>query len=146
MAEHRSIGKKISFISRSMGRYIDAKTRHLELGNFTIPFLTYLFENNGVHQDVLAEALLFDKSSAARAVALLEKRGYVTKTPDPENGRKNIIRTTPKAGAVRAELHGILKKTTRELFAGFSKTEIETYFDLSFRIHENAVNMVKEIK
>lgn len=47
--------------------------------NFTIPFLTYLYEHDGIHQDILARDLQFDKSSAARAVASLEKHGYLQK-------------------------------------------------------------------
>lgn len=103
MDEHRSIGKSISYISRSLGRYINLKTKHLNLGNSTISFLTYLYENDGVHQDQLAKDLQFNKSSAARAVASLAKHGYLIKTIDPQNRRRNTIKITEKALVIKEE-------------------------------------------
>lgn len=146
MDEHRSIGKNISYISRSLGRYIDLKTKHLHIGNFTIPFLAYLYENDGVHQDLLAKDLQFDKSSAARAVASLEKHGYLTKTPDPENRRRNTIKITEKALGIKEEVYQILKQTTKKLFTGFSESQIAAYFEYTERINLTAKAMLKERK
>lgn len=144
MDEHRSIGKSISYISRSLGRYIDLKTKHLNLGNSTIPFLTYLYGRDGVHQDLLAKDLHFDKSSAARAVASLEKHGYLTKTIDPENRRRNIIKITEKALEAKDEVYQILKQTTEKLFKGFSESQIEAYFEYTEQINLTAKAMLKE--
>ncbi len=141
-----SIGKEISYISRTLSRYLDAKTAHLGLGAASIPILTYLYDNEGVHQDILAEALQFDKSSAARAVARLEKEGYVTKRPDLSNRRRNIIRTTERARSVKREILDILRGVTEQLFTGFSEKEVALYFELSRKIHINAALMLKEIK
>jgi len=146
MDEHRSIGKNISYISRSLGKYIDLKTRHLNLGNATIPFLTYLYEHDGVHQDLLAQDLQFDKSSAARAVASLEKHGYLTKTTDPENRRRNIIKITKKGLGIKHEVHKILKQTTKKLFQGFSKRQIGDYFEYTEQINITTKAMLKEEK
>lgn len=144
MDEHRSIGKNISYISRSLGRYIDMKTKHLNVSNFTIPFLTYLYEHNGIHQDMLAKDLQFDKSSAARAVASLERHGYLTKTIDPENRRRNIIKITEKALGIKEEVYQILKQTTEKLFAGFSESQIDAYFVYTEQINLTAKAMLKE--
>ena len=142
MTQNRSIGKSISFISRSLGRYIDSKTKHLGLSHFTVPFLTYLYEHDGVHQDELAENLQFDKSSAARAVSALEKSGYVTKTPDLNNRRRNTIKITKKALAIKPELFQILELTTKKLFEGFSADQVELYFESTDHINLNAQTML----
>lgn len=146
MTEHRSIGKQISTISRCLSMILDIKTAHLGLSAATIPILTFLYANDGVHQDILAEALQFNKSSAARAVARLAKEGYITKTADPSNRRRNIILTTQKAHDVRQEILRILKGLTEDLFTDFSEEEIDRYFDLTRKIHARTAHMLKEIK
>ena len=125
---------------------MDRKAAHLGLGAATIPILTFLYDNEGVHQDILAEALQYDKSSAARAVARLERQGYITKTPDPSNRRRNIICTTPRARETREEILKILKRITEQLFIGFNEDEIAVYFELTQNLSHNAAAMLKEIK
>ncbi len=146
MAAPRSIGKQISTISRSLSMFMDAKAAHLGLGSATIPILAYLYDNEGVHQDVLAEALHFDKSSAARALTRLEKEGYITKKTDISNRRRNIIRTTEKARTAKQEIFHILKHITEQLFTGFSEDEVTQYFELNQKIHNNAAFMLRDIK
>ena len=146
MAENRSIGKSISYISRSLGRYIDSEAKHLNLGHFTLPFLTYLYEHNGVHQDLLAKDLQYDKSSAARAVASLEKNGYIRKTIDQNNRRRNTIEITDKAMDIREELYQILMLTNQKLFTGFSESQIEVYFEYTERLNMAIKAMLEEEK
>ena len=146
MTTSPSVGKQIAYISRTLSRYLDVKLDHLGLGSGTIHVLTCLYENDGVHQDILAEAIQFDKSSAARAVGRLEKEGYVTKKPDLTNRRRNIVRITEKALKVKGEILIILKGITEYLFIGFSEEEMTQYYELSLKINRNATLMLKEIK
>jgi len=146
MQQHRSIGKQISTISRCLATIVDIKMAHLGLSAATIPVIGYLYDNEGVHQDVLAEALQFDKSSATRSLVRLVKEGYVTKTVDSANKRRNIIRCTEKARAVKQEIFHILKSITDDVFLNFSEEEIEQYFYFTQKIHTNAMNMLREIK
>jgi DNA-binding MarR family transcriptional regulator len=146
MTEHRSIGKSISYLARSLGRYIDTETAHLKLSNAAVPFITYLYEHDGVHQDELAEQLHYDKSSAARAVSSLEKHGYVTRTTDQSNKRRNVIRTTPEAHKIKPELYKLLQETTVKLFEGFSAEETNQYFRLTKLITQNAAGMLEKQK
>lgn len=146
MAEHRSIGKQISTISRGLSMVLDKKTAHLGLGAATIPVLTFLYNNDGVHQDILAEALQLNKSSAARAVSRLVKEGYITQTADPSNRRRNTILTTQKAHDTKQEILRILKRLTQELFTDFSEEEIELYFDLTQKIHARTDHMLRRVK
>ena len=146
MTEHRSIGKQISTISRCMSMVLDMRTAHLGLSAATIPILTFLYNNDGVHQDILAERLQFNKSSAARAVARLAKAGYITKTVLPSNRRRNIIRITQKTYDAWPEILRILKGVTDDLFTDFSEEEIELYFDLTQKIHSRMGHMLRELK
>jgi DNA-binding MarR family transcriptional regulator len=139
---HRSIGKNISSIARALSRYIDQETAHLRLSNATVPFLTYLYEHEGVHQDEMARTLQFDKSSAARAIKTLEKLGYVARETDRSNKRRNVVTVTAPGRSIQEELYEILRRSTKRIFTGFSENEIDIYFRCTDRINANINRMI----
>ena len=51
----------------------------------------FLFGHSQSSQDDVADALRLDKTTVARALLSLEKKGYITRTPNPDNRRKNIL-------------------------------------------------------
>lgn len=146
MSRPRSIGKEIGTIARYLGLILDSRIAHLGLGASTIPAITFLYENEGASQDALAESLQFNKSSAARAVLRLEKEGYLTRTVDPANRRRNVLSTTEKARLVKDEIYRILKGLTDDVYADFSDEEIEQYFHLTEKISARVVQMQREAK
>ena len=50
----------------------------------------------GVHASDLADRLGVTRQAVAQAVAALERNGYVTREPNPEDGRAQIIELTPR--------------------------------------------------
>jgi DNA-binding MarR family transcriptional regulator len=52
----------------------------------------------------LAAELFVDKSTACRVVALLEERGWLLRTTDPEDGRALQLHLTPDGRALQVEL------------------------------------------
>lgn len=149
MSHRRSIGREIATIARYLGLILDSRLAHLGLGGLgaaTIPILTFLYENEGASQDDVAESLQFNKSSAARAVARLEKDGYLTRAVDPDNRRRNILRTTKKARLAKDEILQILKGLTDDVYADFSEADIEQYFHLTQIISARVVQMLRETK
>ncbi|WP_051295086.1 MarR family winged helix-turn-helix transcriptional regulator [Maridesulfovibrio bastinii] len=146
MAKHRSIGKKVGIIARYLDMILDSRLAHLGLSAATIPIITFLYENEGVNQDTLAESLQFNKSTAARAVSKLEKEGYLTRTVDPDNRRSNILRTTEKSRSIEEAVNQILKGLTDDVFAGFNDKDIDQYFHLTELISARVLQMHKETK
>ena len=142
----RSIGKQITSIARSLSRYLDNRTSHLHLSSATIPFLTYLYEHNGVHQDEMARNLQFDKSSATRAIKTLEQRGYVSREIDKTNRRKNVVSVTRLGFSIKEELYAILRHTTTQIFQDFSANEKDAYFRYTDKVNENITQMINEQK
>jgi DNA-binding MarR family transcriptional regulator len=50
----------------------------------------------GLHASDLADRLGVTRQAVAQAVAALERNGYVTREPNPEDGRAQIIELTPR--------------------------------------------------
>lgn len=143
---NRSIGKQISEISRNLSRYTDIKTGELGLTSATVPFIAYLLDRDGVHQEEMAEKLHFDKSSATRAVTALEKLGYVKRVTDKNNKRRNLIYITKKAESIRTELFSALSSLTADLFEGFSEEERESFFAGAKKIDGNLIKLLGKDK
>ena len=56
---------------------------------------TFLCFHDRVSQDMIANALLQDKTTVAKALSALENEGLVAREQDEQNRRRNIIRITP---------------------------------------------------
>ena len=56
----------------------------------------------GLRLTDLAERMGVSKASASAMASKLEARGYLDRTPDPEDKRASLIRPTPKTAALES--------------------------------------------
>ncbi|WP_040950824.1 MarR family winged helix-turn-helix transcriptional regulator [Gorillibacterium massiliense] len=56
--------------------------------------LQYIHNHESVGVKTLADALRLDVSTASRQAAALEQKGYVFRTPDPQDGRAYFLKLT----------------------------------------------------
>jgi DNA-binding MarR family transcriptional regulator len=63
-----------------------------------------VLRTGGLHQGVLGERIGLAKSSMSRLVDGLERRGWVTRVPDPHDGRARILELTDKGHDVAGEV------------------------------------------
>lgn len=75
----------------------------LDYGNFTF-LLAIADAPDGIRGSELAEDLNVHKSTASRSVATLERLGLVSRVPDPDDGRAQLLVPTPVA-AERVEAY-----------------------------------------
>jgi len=54
----------------------------------------FVYGHGDVSQDDVAAALQMDKTTVAKALVSLEGKGHITRRPNPENRRKNILSVT----------------------------------------------------
>ena len=67
---------------------------------------TFLCFHDHVSQDMIANAIMLDKTTVAKALRNLEETGFVAREQDERNRRKNIIRITEAGKAsVSGSMH-----------------------------------------
>ncbi|MEX2503458.1 MAG: MarR family transcriptional regulator, partial [Egicoccus sp.] len=64
--------------------------------------LLRICDQGGMRLSALAEAMGLDVSTVSRHVTRLEQDGYVTRSPDPDDGRASLLTTTEAGRAVGA--------------------------------------------
>lgn len=69
-----------------------------------------------------------------RVLDVLQEKGYITRLPFQEDKRYNTIFLTPEGEKIYTELSPIAQETLEEVYAGFSKEEIEQCLDTLNRI------------
>jgi len=88
---------------------------------------TFLCFHDHVSQDMIANALLQDKTTVAKALRALENEGLIAREQDEQNRRRNVIRITQTGrDSVSASMNiydtwfrdisGVLSEQEREMF------------------------------
>ena len=83
----------------------------------------FLFGHANSSQDEVAQALKLDKTTVARALQTLEKKGYVDRTPNPHNRRKNTLVITPQGKETIAHIVDVYDAWLGQIASVFTAEE-----------------------
>ena len=95
--------------------------------------LNRLWEKEGIHQSALAERAAKDRPNITRILNLLEKNGFIFRTPDGEDKRRLNVYLTEEGKALKQKLIPIVIGFLQKCFEGLTQEEVQ---DLR-RIHEH---------
>ncbi len=105
----------------------------------------FVFGHSNASQDDVAEALKLDKTTVARALLTLEKKGYVERTPNPENRRKNIIYITELGKENISDVINIYDTWLDKISKALEPEEWEQFEDYCQRLLSVAEQVNKEV-
>ena len=133
-----SIGRWISLLHRYGNVYVNEQLKEFNLGAGQYQFLAVLYQNEGISQDEIAYLLKMDKGTAARAIAKLEKEGYVERKIFIADKRIKKLYLTEKAHAFESKLTSILQEWKDIITEGLSVDEQEYALKLLDKMSKNA--------
>lgn len=96
--------------------------------------LVHIWNQEGQTQQQLGEKLLKDKTTVARLLASLEKRGYITRIPGELDGREKTIHLAEIGRAAMPGVVALVQKVLDEACAGIEDHEL----DLCLRVLQRA--------
>ena len=99
--------------------------------------LDYIKENNLCTQKELADSLHISPASVATSIKRLEKSGFVKRTTDKDDVRKNRLSLTDEGLKTLAEFRSICDETDNEMFKGFSDEECDLLCEYLQRLYNN---------
>jgi DNA-binding MarR family transcriptional regulator len=123
---------------RTLRHLVDIHPK-LDYGNFTF-LLAIVDAPDGIRGSELAEDLGVHKSTASRSIATLERLGLVSRVPDPDDGRAQLLVAEPIA-VERIEAY---RRTTHERLAtmldDWTPDEITSFARSLTRLNDRAEN------
>ncbi|HZW49086.1 MAG TPA: MarR family transcriptional regulator [Bacillota bacterium] len=99
----------INQISKYAKEYGHSKIRDAGVSDTEHKICTFLYFHNDVSQDMVAKALMLDKTTLAKALISLEERGLILRIQNPANRRENILNITKDGKATIADIVNIYR-------------------------------------
>ena len=93
--------RKITKIAREAERVVLLAMRRDDVGTAEIDLIHAVRHHPGITQTELAQALHADRPAIARRTASLERKGYLRREPNPEDGRSQYLYATEKAESLK---------------------------------------------
>ena len=93
--------RKITKIAREATRFTSKILKDTGLGLSEYEFIHCVRHNPGISQEGVREKLGLDKAAVARRAANLERKGFILRKPDPNDGRGKQLFATEQANAVK---------------------------------------------
>lgn len=93
--------RKITKIAREAEHIVLLAMRGENLGTAEIDCIHAVRHHPGITQTGLAQMLNTDKPAITRRTASLERKGYLRREPNPEDGRSQLLYATEQAEGLR---------------------------------------------
>ncbi len=130
-------------LTRFIRRVRVTSLRRLEKIHPKLDYGTFLFlvgivdAADGVRGSDLAENLGVHKSTASRAIASLESMGLIVRTPDPNDGRAQLLKAEPVAVEGIGEYRESASARIAELLADWTPGEVQQFARSLARLNES---------
>jgi len=99
--------------------------------------LNRLWEENGLHQSLLAERTTKNRHNVSRMLTVLEKQRLLERRPDPEDARLQRIYLTEKGAKLQDVLVPIAHSVIESMFKGLKKSDLESLKQTMDQLSEN---------
>ena len=114
-----------------------ARSIHPDLQAPGYRILSFLIHNDAQQQGVLAEHLELDKATISRMVKQLETMGLITRTPDPADGRAQLVSITPSAREAWKVSGHTLRTRLHSRLSEWDEADVRRFADLLHRMNED---------
>ncbi len=146
MGYMRMIMKDVWAMQRYGFIYISDRLRSISVHGGDFMVLDYLDTHTDVSQDMIANYMMLDKATITKSLVRLEQFGYLTRTTNPDDRRKNSICLTEDGRRVHFEIKCAAKEWREVLLDGFSSEEIEQFAHFCGKAAKNAQAKYKQTK
>lgn len=136
--------KMLNNICRSQAVYRHSRISATDLQTGHYAFILAICRAPGRSQEDLARELCVNKSTVARNINYLEGKGYVSRTPLPQDKRQFSVFPTEKAQAILPEIREASAQWMTQLSEGISPEELEIFSSVLMRMQEKAREIIQK--
>lgn len=139
-----SMGRYISILYRLSNTYFSKEFSKFNIGSGQFPFLSYVYNHDGVSQEDISHGLNIDKATTARAIKKLEEEGYVKRYVDKDDKRAYKVYVTNKALDIKDEFYAILNSWNEIISFDFTEEEKDITLKLLKRMVDNQNKLLRK--
>ncbi len=129
---------EIHLLSRYAKEYGHVAIREAGITETEHRICTFIHFHSNVYQDLVANALMLDKTTVAKALVSLEERGLIERFRNPENRRKNILTITELGKEAIGDVIGIYDEWLEKVESCLSDQEREQFHSYCRRLLDKA--------
>jgi len=124
-----SFGWLMSTASQQLKQGLDKKFSDagLDVTSEQWRLLVPLWNEDGLSQQALANIYRRSKVAVFKLIGGLEKKGFVTRSPDPDDRRSNQIFLTRKGKEIQDTMIRLAKENLSEAAQGISDNDLQTF-------------------
>lgn len=109
----------------------------LGLGSGQPKLLAYLAAGGPCHQRELADFYEVDPAAVSRMLEALERNGFVTRRPDENSRRRDIVEITDKGRRAHEQWEARCRELEAVMLSDFTPEERQRFYDYLARAHRN---------
>ena len=135
--------KMLNNISRSQAIYRHSKVSAEDLLPSQYAFVLAICREEGRSQEELAKELCLNKSTVARSLTCLEDKGYISRTPLPNDKRQFAVYPTEKMLSVLPEIKQASLEWITLLSEGIPQEELDIFDSVLERMQARAREIIQ---
>ncbi len=133
----QSAGYLVTLASRLFAAVLRDRLADLDVTPAQVPIILWLADRDGLTQKDLCERAHIEQPSAAELLGRMEQKGLVSRTRDPNDGRRFLYHLTDEARARVDVLKADAASGNRAALAGIPEAEVETFLSVLHRVIDN---------
>ena len=128
--------RKMTKIAREVSKFTVRTLRADGIGSGELDVIHVIRHNPGITQTEVCAILGIDKGSAARKIASLEAKGYLTRQVNPADGRSRLLYATEQAQRLKnskAQVETVCYEWLLEALTPEEQAEFARLLDILYR-------------
>ncbi|MDD3242385.1 MAG: MarR family transcriptional regulator [Eubacteriales bacterium] len=135
---------QVNLLCRYAREYGHSRIRDAGVSDTEHQICAFLYAHEELSQDDVAGALLLDKTTVAKALHSLESRRLITRRPNPENRRKNLLYLTEAGKTAIADVVHVYDEWLARISACLTPREQQLFDEYVQRLLTASKNMIQE--
>lgn len=132
-----TLGHLLARVSRLVGGRMRMKLGDMGLHHAQGMILFHLWHQDGIAQNMLAQALHITPPSATNTLQRMERDGWIERRRDAVDQRVVRVFLTEKAKVLRTEAHTTFQQLERELTAVLTENECAMLMEVLQKVHRH---------
>lgn len=140
-----SLGKLNAAVYRSMQSILNLKLQDTEIRSGQYDFFFVISKKQGLTQKELTEHMFVEKSTTAKAVKDLEKKGFIRKVKDKDDGRRELLYLTEKGRELEEKVKRIYRESVKRAASTLNPEEDRLLRELLTRVLGNLIEEKRDL-